>query len=193
MEINVSGKQVELGDALQAHIDNRLHEGVKKYLDKVNQVYVVVSKEGHQFRADIHANIGTHEHIAINGRGQNDDVYAAFDEACEKIEKQLRRYKRRLKDHHAKETVDRLPARDYVISIDDSKEDEPSDDAPLIIAENAMHIETLTVSEAVMRMDLADIPAYMFYNAKNGRVNMVYRRPDGNISWVDPERAEQAA
>lgn len=191
MEINVSGKHVELGEALQAHIENRIHEGVKKYLDRVTQVHVVITKEGHEFRADIHANTGTHEHVEVNGRGQNDDVYAAFDTACEKIEKQLRRYKRRLKDHHARDVADKLPAMDYVIQ--PSQEEEASDDAPMIIAENAMHIETLSVSEAVMRMDLADIPAYMFYNSKNGRVNMVYRRPDGNISWVDPERMEQAA
>ena len=192
MEINVSGKHVELGEALQTHIDTRLHEGVKKYLDRVTQVHVVITKEGHEFRADIHANTGTHEHVVINGRGQNEDVYAAFDEACEKIEKQLRRYKRRLTDHHAREQMAKMPAMDYVIQADHEMEDS-TEDAPLIIAENAMHIEMLTVSEAVMRMDLADIPAYMFYNAKNGRVNMVYRRPDGNISWVDPERMEQAA
>lgn len=192
MEINISGKHVELGEALQKHIENRLHEGVKKYLDRVTQVHVVVTKEGHEFRADIHANTGTHEHVAINGRGQNEDVYSAFDHACEKIEKQLRRYKRRLTDHHAREVAGKMPAMDYVIRSNHEEEDS-TEDAPMIIAENAMHIETLSVSEAVMRMDLADIPAYMFYNSKNGRVNMVYRRADGNISWVDPERMEQAA
>jgi len=100
MQVTVSGKGIDVGDALRSHIEARLEERVNKYLDRVPSVSVIISRESHMFRADIHGNTGTHSNVMIKSHDENDDVYAAFDGACEKIEKQLRRYKRRLTSHH---------------------------------------------------------------------------------------------
>lgn len=198
MQIKVSGKGVDVGEALRKYVEERLSAGIPKYLDRVTSVDVVLSREAHMFRTDIVANTGTHAGLVVKGRGDAGDAHASFDAAADKIEKQLRRYKRRLTDHH-KHQVDafdaaveqQVRATKYVLA--SREEEEATEDAPLIIAEKATRIETLTVSEAVMRMDLADLPALMFYNKANGRLNTVYRRVDGNISWVDPEQQSAAA
>lgn len=194
MQIKVSGKQVDVGDALRTHVEERLSGSIPKYLDRVTQCDVVISREAHQFRADIVLNTGTHSNFVVKGRAEAVDAHAAFDAAAEKIEKQLRRYKRRLTDHHKTDRNEAVSlseaesrATKYVLA-SRTEEEEVNDDAPLIIAEKATSVETLTVSEAVMRMDLADLPALMFFNKANGRLNTVYRRADGNISWVDPAK-----
>ena len=199
MQIKVSGKQVDVGDALRTHVEDRLSTSIPKYLDRVTQCDVVISREAHLFRADIVLNTGTHSHLVVKGRGEAVDAHAAFDASAEKIEKQLRRYKRRLTDHHKSDRNESVSlseaesrATKYVLA-SRQDEEETNDDAPLIIAEKATNVENLTVSEAVMRMDLADLPALMFYNKANGRLNTVYRRTDGNISWVDPAKQEMAA
>lgn len=197
MQIHVSGKQVDVGEALRTYVEQRLSSGISKYLDRVTQCDVVISREAHMFRADIVLNPGTHSQLMVKGRAEAVDVHAAFDAAADKIEKQLRRYKRRLTDHHKYNRLEVEPlgeaqsrATKYVLAVR-PEEEEANDEAPLIIAEKPTMVETLTVSEAVMRMDLADLPALMFINKANGRLNTVYRRADGNISWVDP--AEVAA
>lgn len=197
MQIKVSGKQVDVGDALRTHVENRLSGSIPKYLDRVTQCEVVISREAHQFRADIVLNPGTHANFMIKGRAAAVDAHAAFDAAAEKIEKQLRRYKRRLTDHHKNNRNEEAllskaqgHAVKYVLATR-PEEEEVSDEAPLIIAEKPTSVEELTVSEAVMQMDLEDLPALMFINKANGRLNTVYRRADGNISWVDP--AKEAA
>ena len=191
MEIIVTGKQLSVGDALRSHIEERMEQAVAKYLDKVNAFTVVLSKEGHAFRVDITGNLGTHSHVTLQSRDEGTDPYGAFDSAADKIEKQLRRYKRQLKNHHNPALTDeamleRLPAAQYVISAEEEHESQEAPDNPLIIAEKSTHIEHLTVSDAVMRMDLGDLPALVFVNSANDRLNMIYRRNDGNIAWVDP-------
>ncbi|MBY0354884.1 MAG: ribosome-associated translation inhibitor RaiA [Rickettsiales bacterium] len=195
MKINVSGRHMEVGDALRAHIEKRVDDGVHKYMDRVTSLNVVVSKEKNAFTVDIIGNIGTHAGFVVKASARGDDVYATFDVSEAKMEKQLRRYKRRLTNHHtdkiglpqAQATV--LRGVKYVIA---DNEEEPQD-APLVIAEKSTDIESLTVSEAVMRMDLSDLPALMFINVAHGRMNIVYRRADGNISWVDPSEQSKAA
>ncbi len=188
MKIIISGKHIEVGASLQAHIEKRLEEVVHKYLGRVVNLDVVITKEAHRFKADINGNTGTSTGVVIKSSGVSEDVYACFDIAAERVEKQLRRYKRRLTNHH--KNVDIAPAltpikaKKYVL---ESHEEESHDDSPIIIAEKPTDIETLTVSAAVMKMDLADLPALMFFNSANGRINVVYKRADGNISWVDPE------
>lgn len=191
MKISMTGKHMDLGEALQTHIQGRLESGISKYLDRINKVDAVISKEGHMFRAHIHANAGTHGHVTVKGSGESVDVYAAFDAAADKIEKQLRRYKRRLTSHHNADTSYAV-AKDYVLA-PETEEEVAEEAAPAVIAENPMNIETLSVSQAVMKMDLADLPALMFFNSSNKRINVVFRRPDGNISWVDPEEAKAKA
>ena len=191
MKINISGKHMELGESFQNHVEARLEEGIKKYIDRINYLDVVATKEGHRVRVDIHANTGTHSQVAVNSRGEAGDAYAAFDAAAEKVEKQLRRYKRKLTNHHHtrddKEAVS-LKATHYVLSGAQDHEGELAEDhAPVVIAEKPGEVETLTVSEAVMKMDLGNLPALMFYNSAHGRINFIYRRDDGNVAWVDPQ------
>jgi ribosomal subunit interface protein len=185
MKVNVAGKGVEIGESFRTRAETRLTDGVQKYLDRVVSVDVVVSKENHNFNISIHGNTGTSSNIIIKSTAASPDIYAALDAAAEKIEKQLRRYKRRLTDHH-KQAVDEFQGVKYVLS---AAEKEEEAEQPLIIAEKATKIATLSVSEAVMRMNLAELPALMFYNAANSRLNVVYKRADGNISWVDPATA----
>lgn len=192
MQVIVSGKQVDVGDSLKGHIESRLAESIKKYIDKLSNVNVVVAKESHHFRIDISGNLGTHSGMNIKSRAEGNDVYAAFDEAANKIEKQLRRYKRKLTNHNRSDYAEarRMKAVKYVLK---DHEEDHKEDAPLVIAEKDTDIETLTVSEAVMKMDLSDLPALLFINSAHGRINVVYRRADGNISWVDPSSHESTA
>ncbi len=198
MQINVSGKQVDVGESLRQYAEERLSVGIPKYLDRVVGCDVVISREAHNFRTDIVLNTGTHSGLIVKARADASDAHASFDSAADKIEKQLRRYKRRLTDHHkedrrAEEDAAYSSATKYVLA-SQAEAEEAQEDAPLIIAEKSTRIATLTVSEAVMHMDLADLPAIVFINKANGRLNTVYRRADGNISWVDPvvEKEEAA-
>lgn len=188
MQLQISGRHVDLGDSFRVHAEKRLSESVSKYLDRIPNVDVVVGKEAHQFRVDIHGNTGTHSGLVVKSQALAPDVYAAFDAAAEKIGKQLRRYKRRLKGHHhgERKDVNVIKARKYVLQPEHFEELEEQG-APVVIAEKSTPVETLSVSEAVMKMDLAHLPALLFFNAANGRINVIYRREDGNISWVDPE------
>lgn len=191
MQVQVSGKGIDVGESLRSHVQKRTQEGITKYIDRINSVQVVISKESHSFRADIHANLGTHAGLVVRSHDLSADAHAAFDNALEKIEKQLRRYKRKITNHHkisygAAEADIAGQARKYVLPANIG---EHEDEAPLsgvVIAEKPTAVDTLTVSQAVMKMDLQDLPAVMFKNASSGRLNVVYRRADGNISWVDP-------
>jgi hypothetical protein len=140
---------------------------------------------------DITGNLGTHSGLVVRSRGDQDDVYAAFDVALEKKSKQLRRYKRKITNHHKTESVpDVIPVkqgRKYTLKPDAGEHEDEDKALGLVIAEKPTAIETLTVSQAVMKMDLQDLPALMFFNSAHGGLNVVYRRNDGNISWVDPE------
>lgn len=199
MQVLVSGKGVEVGEALRSHVEAQIEEHVSKYIDRVNSVQVVVSREAHMFRVDITGNLGTHSGLVVRGRGEVADVYAAFDEALEKVSKQLRRYKRKITNHHKKyeeaQPIASAPkaanAVKYVLPPEAGEHDDDKSSG-IIIAEKPTEISTMTVSEAVMKMDLQDLPALMFFNSSHGRLNVVYRRADGNISWVDPEAIKAA-
>lgn len=187
MQISVSGKNIDVGNSLKERMEHRLTEEIGKYLDRVTGATVVVGKEAHLFCVDVVLNTGTHSGIVIKARSEAGDVYSACDTAVDKIAKQLRRYKRKLTNHHRAKPAEMdgraMRARKYVIA----QEEEDVRDAPLVIAEKATDVEEMSVSEAVMRMDLSDLPALMFINTANGKPNVVYRRADGNISWIDPE------
>ena len=190
MQVQVSGKGVDVGEALRLHVEKRLAEGISKYSDRVNQVQAVISRESHLFRVDLSANLGTHSGIVVKGRDAAGDVYAAFDAAADKVEKQLRRYKRKLTNHHKDDASLKLvKATKYVLQSHNEEEVTTDDHAPLIVAEKATDIGTYSVSEAVMQMDLQDLPALLFFNSKTSCLNVVYKRADGNISWVDSEVA----
>lgn len=200
MQIQVSGKGVDVGESLRSHMEQNLTQGISKYIDRVTSVHAVVSKESHRFRIDINGNLGTHAGLVVKSSSLGDDVYAAFEGALAKIEKQLRRYKRKITNHHkishgGAEATQPIRGTKYVLSPEAGEADQENHKFPssVVIAEKPADITTLTVSEAVMRMDLEDLPALMFYNAAHGGLNVVYRREDGNISWIDPKALEEKA
>jgi len=187
MQISVAGKGVDVGEALRTHIEHQIDEHVKKYIDRVTSVQVVVSREAHLFCVHIGGNLGTHSGLAITSKGKSEDVYAAFDEALHKVSKQLRRYKRKISNHHKAEGEGKRVRGKKTVLAPETGEREDDSHSGLVIIEKPTEIETLTVSEAVMKMDLQELPALMFFNSAHGGLNVVYRRVDGNISWVDPE------
>ena len=186
MEISVKGKNMDVGDALSSHVQDHLTPAVAKYFDQAIDASVTFSRDAHNFRADISVHPGPRG-LLIQGKGESRDAYGAFEGALTRIAKQLRRYKRRLSDHHkATAAEDYLQALQYVIEPEQEDLEYEPDGQPAIIAEMETHIATLTVSEAVMRMDLADAPVVMFRNSANGGLNVVYKRTDGNVGWIDP-------
>jgi ribosomal subunit interface protein len=192
MDINVTGRKMNVGDALTSHVEERLASVADKYFSRTIDASTTFAKEGHTYRSDVsfHANQG----INLHSRGEADDPYAAFELAAEKVEKQLRRYKRRLKNHHKtpQREVEMELANYYTIAPEDGEaETAPNgvdDDQPLIIAENRTEIPKVTVGDAVMLMDLADANAFVFRNTKNDALEVVYRRSDGNVGWISPNR-----
>lgn len=193
MQLSVKGKQIDVGDALRTHIETSLESAVAKYFDNALEGTVVLAREGHMLRADISVHIG--RSILIQGRGEAADGYAAFDAAAERIAKRLRRYKRRLRDHRKNkgEPARTEVANKYILAGEEHGEAaEASTSNPVIVAEMSTDIATMTVGEAVMRMDLADLPAMMFRNSAHGGLNMVYRRGDGNVGWIDPQAPQVA-
>lgn len=189
MQIFVSGKQIDLGEALRNRVETRLAARVAKYFDHALDAQVQFSKSRHLYRSDIsvHARRG----VSVQAHGEADDMFAAFEMAADRVEKRLRRFKRRLTDHHGQrlqtDDVEEV-ARQTVIAAENEDEPEPDAgvDSPVTIAESTTPIRTLTVGEAVMRLELAGLPVLMFRDRGSGRYNVVYRRDDGNIGWLDP-------
>jgi ribosomal subunit interface protein len=189
MRLSVSGKQIDVGDALRQHVGDSLDAIIDKYFGKAIEAHVVFSREASQLRADISVHL--HRDLLVQGQATAGDAYAAFDNAAERIGKRIRRYKRRLRDHHQRprENAGALSARSYVIAEHDGSgaEDAASGDQPVIIAEMECEILSLTVGEAVMRMNLADQSNFIFRNRAHGGLSVVYRRSDGHIGWIDPD------
>ncbi len=185
MDISIKGKNLDIGDALKGHVEDHLSSAVTKYFMRALDARVVFTREGRDLRADISVHPGPRG-MVVQGRSESNDAFAAFDGALERISKQLRRYKRRLNDHHKGHPDNTLPALQYVIQPEHDDKEVDVDGPPTIIAEMPTEIATLSVSEAVMRMDLADAPVTMFRNSGSGRLNIVYHRADGNIGWIDP-------
>lgn len=194
MHITVTGRHLDVGASLRRRVEEGLAAAVGKYFDRAIEAHVTFDKRGQFFLADIAVHVG--RGIVAHSGGEADDPYLAFAGALEHLAKRLRRHKRRLRDHH--NTTVRVskaePGRQYVLAGPTDEEDEGAggDGAahagrePLVVAEMEAEIPTLSVGEAVMRLDLGNTPALMFRNAGNGGLNMIYRRPDGNIGWVDP-------
>ena len=190
MQYQISGKQIDIGNALQTQVKTVFDDLVGKFAGRPTDANVVFSKSGYEHicEAVIHLSTG----LTVQARGHDHEIYAALDSCAEKMEKQLRRYKRRLKDHHKdrQEPVEQLGASAYILaSQDHGEESEPDSLQPMIIAEMATKIPTLSVGEAVMQLELAGASVLVFRNEGNEGLNVVYRREDGNIGWIDPENA----
>lgn len=189
MHVSISGQNITVGNALQDYVKDRICMVVQKYFEHATSATVHFAKHGYQFTCDIIVNDGTGRHLIIKSNAISDEVYAAFDSALVKAEKQLRKYKTKLKSHHDRIKISKVVAEatEYVISPHREEEaaDSDNDDNPVIIADKPVEITPLSVGDAVMKMDLENLPALMFQNVKTGRINIVYYRRDGNISWVD--------
>lgn len=196
MQLTVEGKRIQIGEALKTHVEEKLTEIRGKYFNRVIIANVLFSREGHGhglFVCNISIKVG--KSINVVSESKDSDPYAAFDSAAVRISKQLRRYKRRLRDDHDRifREIKEDPMRvlDYTIasaphSFDDDEADDFSHgEDPAIIAETKTEISTMAVSDAVMRMDLEGQNVFVFRNPKNKELNIVYRRPDGNIGWLD--------
>jgi ribosomal subunit interface protein len=203
MPFRVSGKNIDVGEALRARVNQRVAEAMAKYFGGGFSGHVTIGKEGFGFRTEcvVHLDSG----IVLEADAVAADAYASADQAALRIEKRLRRYKRRLKDHQAARADGRGPdhlaldrgaidAPSYVIAAPaDDDGEEVAEWNPVIIAESTTALRRLSVSEAVMQLDMTGLPVIVFRHAGHGRVNLVYRRADGHIGWIDPPTIETDA
>lgn len=191
---------MDVGEALRTRIENDLASGVGKYFNRATDAVVTVAKNGGGIGIAVDCLVHLPSGISLQAEGHGGDAHSAFDDALVKLEKRVRRYKRRLRNHHA-DNKSPLPAEDassYVLApLEEEAEDDGADAlvngeaVPLVIAEVTKSVRTMTVSMAVMQLDLTESPALMFRNAGNGELNVVYRRPDGNVGWIDPGRGNR--
>lgn len=191
MRYQITGKQIDIGEALQTHVQTEMGDVFSKYAGRPTDANVIFSKSGHEYvcEAIVHLSTG----LTAQAKGTSPEIYAAFDSASEKMEKQLRRYKRRLKDHHKERSqpVELSDAGSYILAstTSESEEQEPEGVSSMIVAEMETKIPSLSVGEAVMQMEIADAPVLVFRNEGHSGINVVYRRDDGNIGWIDPRNA----
>lgn len=188
MSLRISGKHMNIGAALSERIESRIGEALGKYFEGGFSGQVTIEKSGSRFDCDctLHLDSG----MVLQAAAWSHDAAASFEDAAGRIEKRLRRYKRRLKDHHAGRSRPMAEDAAYTVMAAPAAEDEVADDyAPAIIAEMSTPVLTQSVADAVVQLDLTDRPLIVFTNAANGRTNVVYRRADGNVGWIDPARA----
>jgi ribosomal subunit interface protein len=200
MQITVSGKQVDLSDALRTRVSQQLDLIANKYFDHALEANVTFSRARSFFTCDINVHAG--RGLMLRGEGEAADANSAFDDAAEHIAKRLRRYRRRVNEHSRDLAGRARPeaARQYILHQEDEIETRPAPNGEAdtmtfatVIAEVPAEISLLSVGEAVMRMDLADQPALMFRNSATGELNVVYRRSDGHVGWIDPTVAAETS
>lgn len=195
MTLRISGKSISVGEALRGRVSDRTEEVLRKYFDGNYSGHITLSKDGFNFRTDcaLHLDSG----ITLEAESNAQDAYASADQALLMIEKRLRRYKSRLKDRSARKTavasaalaeleMPVLDAPSYVIEAPGEDEEEAAGYNPVIIAEATTALKRLSVSEAVVELDLTGAPCLVFQHGSSGRLNIIYRRADGHIGWVDP-------
>ena len=191
MRYQISGKQIDIGEALQTHVKAELGEVVDKYAQRPTEVVIVFSRTAHEYycEATIHLSTG----LNAAAKGHASEIYAAFEACREKMDKQLRRYKRRLRDHHRDRTapVEFDGGSSYILAASEEPEDNDATEMqPIVIAEMETKIPSITVGEAVMQLELGAQKMLVFRNEGHGGVNVVYRREDGNIGWIDPRNSK---
>jgi ribosomal subunit interface protein len=198
MQVQVTGKHVDVGEALRARVSDEITTSIEKYFDRDGGgADVVVTKEGNAFKVDCAVTLASGQQLTTHGIGG--DAHMAFDAALAKLEKRVRRYTRRLKDHHLAAQAKQAETAAYFV-LELPEEDEELEDGadrttypePVVIAETEKPVRTMTVAMAVMELDLTESQTIVFRNAAHGGLSVVYRRPDGNIGWIDPERSTAA-
>lgn len=190
MRYQISGKQIDIGEALQTHVKAELGEIIEKYAQRPTDAQVVFSKSAHEYACEAVVHLSTG--LTAQATGNASEIYAAFENCREKMDKQLRRYKRRLRNHHATRTtpVEFDAGSAYILAASEEPEDDESATLqPVVIAEMEKKIPSVTVGEAVMQLELTGDRFLVFRNEGHGGVNVVYRRDDGNIGWIDPRNA----
>lgn len=209
MQIRVIGSNVDTGSSLTSYVEENLAKSVTKYFDKAVSAEAHFSKHGHMFKAVITVNEGVKGGIVVKSDGEAGDAYGAFNEAAQRVVRQLRRYKEKIKNYrhkggglksvepnyqaiNATKYVFTPTAYDVFAEMESSEENDAkqefANDSFNVVAEKTTIIEELSVDEAVMKMDLANLPALVFINRDNKKMNVVYHRKDGNISWINPEK-----
>lgn len=193
MQVQVTGKHVDVGEALRVRVSDEISTSIGKYFERDGHgADVVVSREGHAFKVDCAVTLASGQQLEAHGVGG--DAHVAFDAALAKLQKRIQRYKNRLKDHHPQALAKQAETAAYFViqapddaDLDDEDDDEAGSE-PVVIAETEKAIRHMTVSMAVMELDLTESQTVVFRNAAHGGISVVYRRPDGNIGWIDPER-----
>jgi ribosomal subunit interface protein len=185
LQISVKGKQIDVGDSLRAHVETTISDMVGKYFHNALEAHVTLTKDAHLYRAEVtvHPSRGT----VVQASANANEPYPAFDEAARTMAKRLQRYRSRLHDRHGpshEAVATQLSARSMTLSPEKQPDSDQHD--AMVVAEMTTPIHFLTVSEAVMMLELEDLPALLFTNKAHGGLNMVYRRHDGNVGWVDP-------
>lgn len=190
MDLRVSGKNFSIGDAMRRHVTDRVQSAVQKYFDGSVAGHVIIDHEGSGYRADCTLHLASG--ITLQAEGRAMEPYASFEQASERLEKRLRRYKRRLKDHHANLPQAEPPETfaSYVLEAPEDEHIESGEFSPVVVAEKTGALRLMSVSQAVLDLDMTGAPVIVFRNAGTDRVNLVYRRSDGNIGWIDPVSAE---
>lgn len=193
MSFRISGQNIDVGGALRDRIGARIAEAMSKYFDGGYSGHLTLARDGFGFRAECAIHLDSK--ITLHAEGMAPDAYASADQAALRIEKRLRRYHRRLKDHRAEHAAERaaIDAASYVIAAPEADE-EPAINGftPVIIAESTTRLRQLSVSDAVAELDMTGAPVVVFHHAKHGRINVVYRRADGHFGWIDPPAASAA-
>lgn len=192
MRYQISGKQIDIGEALQTHVKAELGEVVEKYAQRPTDAVIIFSRAAHEYfcESTIHLSTG----LTAQAKGHATEIYAAFESCREKMDKQLRRYKRRLRNHHSERTapVEFAEGSAYILAPTEEPEEDDHDGIPqpIVIAEMETKIPSITVGEAVMQLELGGQKMLVFRNEGHGGVNVVYRRDDGNIGWIDPRNSK---
>lgn len=188
MTIQITGKNVEAGEAYKTYVSDKIRSLLQKYVSRDLKGHVRLEKERGLFKTNCSVRLASG--LLLEAHGEGGDAYQSADAAVERLETRVRKYKRRLKDHDASrangEREAAFPARDAVLSTDNEADDIQGGDHPLIIAETHRDVMELSVSEAVMHLDLTEHPFLVFRNAGTGGINVVYRRGDGHVGWIDP-------
>jgi ribosomal subunit interface protein len=191
MRYQISGRQIDIGEALKTHVTSELGETVEKYAQRPTDAVVIFGRNAHEFvcEATIHLSTG----LTAQAKGHAGEIYAAFESCREKMDKQLRRYKRRLRDHHDRRArpVEYDAGSAYILAASEEVGDsEPETLQPVVIAEMETRVPELSVGEAVMQMEIGGQRLLVFRNEGHGGVNVIYRRDDGNIGWIDPRNSK---
>jgi ribosomal subunit interface protein len=189
MPLRVSGKNIDIGESLRTHVMDKVQSLIARYFDGKVTGHVVISPEGSAYRADCNLHLSSGMNLQSEGRAH--EPYASFEQAADKIERRLRRYKKRLKDHATGAAAtakagEREVANFVIEAPGEDVEEQPADYAPVVVAEGAQPLKTMSVASAVSELDLTGAPVVLFQHATSARLNIVYRRRDGAIGWLDP-------